>query len=31
MATIDYRKSIINMTLKIGLFHPLLNTIIYAK
>ena len=31
MAIIDFRKSIIHMTLKICTFDPLLNTIIYAK
>ena len=31
MAIIVYRKSILQMTFKIGIFEPLLNTIIYAK
>ena len=31
MAIIDYRKSIIHMTLKMGIFDPLLKPIIYAK
>ena len=31
MAIIDYRKSIIHITLKIGIFDTLLNTICYAK
>ena len=31
MAIIDYRKSIIHMTLKMDIFDPLLKSIIYAK
>ena len=31
MAIIDYRKSIIHMTLKIGIFDPLLKSTFYAK
>ena len=31
MAIIDYRKSIIHMTLKIAKFDPLLNSIVHAK
>ena len=31
MAIIDYRKSIIHMTLEISTFDPLLNTTLYAK
>ena len=31
MAIIDYRKSIIHMTLKIGIFDPLLKSIICTK
>ena len=31
MAIIDYKKSIIHKTLKMGIFDPLLKSIIYAK
>ena len=31
MVIIDYRKSIIHMTLKMGIFDSLLKSIIYAK
>ena len=31
MAITDYRKSLIHMTLKMGIFDPLLKLIIYAK
>ena len=31
MAIIDYRKSMIHMTLKMGIFDPLPKLIIYAK
>ena len=31
MAITDYRKSIIHVTLKMGIFDPLLKSIIYAK
>ena len=31
MAIIEYRKLIIHMTLKIGIFDPHLKSIIYAK
>ena len=31
MAIYDYRKLIIHVTLKIGIFYPLLKSIFYAK